>query len=181
MTLEPTFEMLVAPLESQLRAHAMRLTRNPEDAKDLVQDAMLKGFSKFHQYKPDTNFKAWMMTILSNTYISGYRKAQRRPVRSAYELEDWQEAEMASHASSGLPDTENEAIENLDDTPAISALRALPENFRTAVYLSDVEGLTYQEVADRMGCPLGTVMSRLFRGRKMIREALSLSSGDDQE
>lgn len=168
------FESEALPFLDQLYGAAMRLTRNPQDAEDLVQETYAKAFAAFHQYRPGTNLKAWLYRILNNTFISNYRKTQRRPKQSdAAEVEDWQEFEAASHQSTGLVSAEAEAIENLPDSEIKEALAKLPEDRRLAVYLADVEGFSYQEIAEIMDTPIGTVMSRLHRGRRQLRDLLA--------
>ena len=158
----------------RLYAAALRMTRNPADAEDVVQEAYAKAFAAQSTYTPGTNLKAWLYRILTNTYINSYRKAARSPqISSEVDVEDWHLARAASHDSSGLRSAEMEALDLTPDTAVADAMSALPENFRMAVYLSDVEGFSYKEIAEIMGTPLGTVMSRLNRGRSLLRHSLA--------
>ena len=168
------FERDAMQYVDQLYSAAMRMARNPADAEDLVQEAYTKAFSAFHQYKPGTNLKAWLYRILTNTYINLYRKRQREPLQSNSDtIEDWQLARAESHTSSGLRSAEVEALDHLPDSDVKRALQDIPEEFRLAVYFADVEGFAYKEISDIMNTPIGTVMSRLHRGRKMLRDMLA--------
>ena len=167
------FERDAMPLLDQLYSAAMRLTHNPQDAEDLVQDTFAKAYASFHQYQDGTNLKAWMYRILTNTFINSYRKKQREPLQSdADGVEDWQLVRAEAHTSRGLRSAETEALDHLPDADVKKALQELPSDFRMAVYLADVEGFAYKEIAEIMDTPIGTVMSRLNRGRSMLRTLL---------
>jgi RNA polymerase sigma-70 factor (ECF subfamily) len=157
----------------QLYAAALRYTRNPEDARDLVQDTYMKAFTSFHQFEEGTNLRAWLYRVLTTTFFNSYRKKQRQPMIANNELEDWQINQAQSHTSDLGKSAEVEALENLPDSDIKNALQELPEEFRMAVYLADVEGFSYKEIAEIVGIPAGTVMSRLHRGRKLLREKLA--------
>ena len=167
------FERDALQYTNQLYAAAMRYTKNPQDAQDLVQDTYAKAFVAFHQFEPGTNLKAWLYRILTTTFINTYRKDQRRPQISDGELEDWQIYDAASHTSDQGRSAEDVALDGIVDVDVKAALAAMPEDFRMAVYLADVEGFSYKEIADIVGVPSGTVMSRLHRGRKLLRTSLA--------
>jgi RNA polymerase sigma-70 factor (ECF subfamily) len=174
------FQEQALPYMDQLYAAAMRMTRNPADAADLVQETFVKAFQAFGQFQQGTNLKAWLYRIQTNTFINTYRKKQRDPYQGTIdELEDWQlgSAESMTQARSSRS-AEAEAIDHLPDSDVKDALQSIPEDFRLAVYFADVEGFSYQEIADIMKTPVGTVMSRLHRGRRMLRDLLTDYAND---
>ncbi|MEJ6489562.1 sigma-70 family RNA polymerase sigma factor [Leucobacter sp. USCH14] len=171
--LEQRFTSEALPMLDQLYGAAMKMTRNPQDAQDLVQETFLKAFSAFASFQEGTNLKAWLYRIMTNSYINTYRKRQREPHLGAVdELEDWQLGGAESTTAMSSRSAEAEAIDRTPDSVVTTALNALPEDFRIAVYLADVEGFSYQEIADIAEVPIGTVMSRLHRGRARLRKAL---------
>ena len=168
------FEEQALPYIDQLYAAAMRMTRNPSDAQDLVQETFVKAFAAFKQFEQGTNLKAWLYRILTNTFINMYRKKQREPYQGTIdELEDWQLGGAESRTAMSSRSAEAEAIDHLPDSAVKDALQSIPEDFRLAVYFADVEGFSYQEIAEIMKTPIGTVMSRLHRGRRLLREMLT--------
>ncbi|WP_279388394.1 sigma-70 family RNA polymerase sigma factor [Leucobacter luti] len=171
--LERRFTDEALPLLDQMYGAAMKMTRNPQDAQDLVQETFAKAFAAFRSFEEGTNLKAWLYRIMTNAYINTYRKKQREPYLGVVEeLEDWQLGGAESTTAMSSRSAEAEAIDRTPDTVVTDALNALPEDFRMAVYLADVEGFSYQEIADIAEVPIGTVMSRLHRGRARLRKSL---------
>lgn len=171
--LDARFERDALPLLDQLYGGALRMTRNPADAEDLVQETYVKAYQAFNSFSEGTNLKAWLYRIMTNTYINSYRKKKHQPTQqSSEDVTDHQLLATSSHESVGLESAEVEALKNLPNQRIAQAMNDLSEDYRMVVYYADVEGLAYKEIAEIMGTPLGTVMSRLHRGRKQLREAL---------
>ena len=173
------FEEQAIPFLDQLYGAALRMTRNPADAQDLVQETFVKAYAAFAQFEQGTNLKAWLYRILTNTFINTYRKKQRDPYKGTIsDMEDWQLGEAESATAMSSRSAEAEAIDHLPDSAVKDALQSIPEDFRLAVYFADVEGFSYQEIADIMKTPVGTVMSRLHRGRRLLRGLLTDYAAD---
>ncbi len=173
LELEQRFTRDALPYLDQLYGAAMKMTRNPQDAQDLVQETFAKAFASFGTFTEGTNLKAWLYRIMTNSYINVYRKKQREPYLGAVDdLEDWQLGGAESTTAMSSRSAEAEAIDRTPAGVVTEALNALPEDFRMVVYLADVEGFSYQEIADIVERPIGTVMSRLHRGRSRLRQAL---------
>ena len=164
------FEAQVMPLTDRLYGAAMRYTRDPVDAEDLLQEAMVKAYRSFHQYQQGTNLKAWLYRVLHTTYLSMYRKQQRRPQENL--TDDWGDHTLFD-AVVDSDSVEEDVLASFTDQAVKDALADLPEQFRMAVYLADIEGFAYKEIAEIMGTPVGTVMSRIHRGRKGLQQALT--------
>jgi RNA polymerase sigma-70 factor (ECF subfamily) len=168
------FQADALPLLDSLYGAALRMTRNPQDAEDLVQETMLRAYRAFDRFEAGTNLKAWLFRILTNAYINTYRKRQREPQKvSADEVEEFDlYRELKNHDTQFEATPESIVLDSLVDSDIIDAIDDLPEQFRLAVILSDIEGFSYAEMAEIMDVPMGTVMSRLHRGRKALQKRL---------
>lgn len=168
------FQRDALPLLDSLYSGALRMTRNPADAEDLVQETMLRAYRSFDRFEPGTNLKAWLFRIMTNAYINTYRKRQREPQKiSQDEVEDFDlYQELKNHDPQFSATPESIVLDQLVDSDIIEAIEDLPEQFRLAVLLSDLEGFSYAEMAEIMDVPMGTVMSRLHRGRKALQKRL---------
>jgi RNA polymerase sigma-70 factor, ECF subfamily len=171
--LRARFERDVMPLLNGLYSSALRMTRNPTDAEDLVQETVLRAYRGFAGFQEGTNLKAWLYRILTNSFINTYRKKQREPVtvEGPDDIDEWYLYDRLG-ARSVEPSAESEVLEQLPDEDVQRALETLPEGFRMAVLLADVQGFSYKEIAEMLAIPIGTVMSRLHRGRKALEKAL---------
>jgi len=172
---QATFQDDALQYSRQLYSAAMRMTRNPSDAEDLVQETYLKAYRAYHTFEAGTNLKAWLYRILTNTYINKYRKDSRRP--SEVDLGDVEDLylyrRIGSEASAEASrTTEDRVLDGLVESDIKAAVEGLPENFRLPVLLADLEGFSYKEIAEILDIPIGTVMSRLHRGRKAMQKAL---------
>jgi RNA polymerase sigma-70 factor, ECF subfamily len=168
------FERDAIPLLDGLYRHAFRLTRDHADAEDLLQETAAKAFVGFHTYRDGTNLGGWLYRILLNSHISSYRKRQRGPAHWLTEqITDGQMTAEARHSDRGLWSAEDVVLASLGDNEVAVAMRMLPEKLRTAVYYADVEGMRCKEIAEITGVPLGTVMSRVHRGRRRLRNLLA--------
>jgi RNA polymerase sigma-70 factor, ECF subfamily len=168
------FQRDALPLLDSLYGAALRMTRNPADAEDLVQETMLRAYRAFERFEPGTNLKAWLFRILTNAYINVYRKRQREPQRvSQDQIEEFDlYQELKDHDPQFDETPETIVLDSLVDSDILEAIEDLPDQFRLAVVLSDIEGFSYAEMAEIMDVPMGTVMSRLHRGRKALQKRL---------
>ncbi len=167
------FEAVAMPFVDSLYNTALRMTRNAEDAEDLVQEAYLKAYKYYDKFQPGTNFKAWLFKILKNTFINSYRKKQRIPPQSDFaEIEDAFENQVRDDVAPAVKSPEQELLEGVLDEDVQRAIDELPEDYRMAIVLADLEGFSYKEIAEILEVPLGTVMSRLYRGRKLLEAAM---------
>jgi RNA polymerase sigma-70 factor, ECF subfamily len=168
------FERDAVPLLDGFYPQAMKMTRNRAEAEDLLQETAVKAFAGFHGFRDGTNLGGWLYRILLNTHISGYRKQQRRPVQwLTDEITDGQLLAEARHSSIGLRSAEDQVLDQLGDKDVRDAMQQLPEKLRTAVYYADIEGRRFKEIAELTNAPIGTVMSRLHRGRHRLRGLLA--------
>lgn len=168
------FENEALPLLSTIYAGAYRLTQDPTSAEDLTQETFLKAYAAFHQFEPGTNIKAWLFRIMQNTFISQYRKDSKAPYQTSVdELEEWELSALEATSQTVLPSAEMQALRSMPDTVIVDALKQLPEEFRTPVYLADAEGFSYAEIAEILDIPMGTVMSRIHRARVRLRGLLT--------
>lgn len=167
------FESQAMPFVDSLFNTAYRMTRNVEDAEDLVQEAYLKAYKYYEKFEEGTNFKAWLFKIMKNTFINNYRKRQQAPPQSDFaEIEDAFENQLSEEVTRQIKSPEDELLENVLDEDVQRALDSLPDDYRIAVILADLENFSYKEIAEILEVPVGTVMSRLYRGRKMLEQAM---------
>ena len=167
------FEAAAMPFVDSLYNTAFRMTRNAEDAEDLVQESYLKAYKYYDKFQEGTNFKAWLFKILKNTFINNYRRRQQRPPQSDFaEIEDSFETQVSDEVKRRIKSPEEELLEDVLDEDVQRALDDLPTDYRMAVVLADLEGFSYKEIAEILELPVGTVMSRLYRGRKLLEESM---------
>jgi len=177
--LRAKFERDVVSMYDVLYRHAYRMSRSHLDAEDLVQEVMMKAYAAFHTFRVDTNVNAWVFRILTNTFINGYRKKRRQPMFwSTDDVTDQGLAKAYAHANPmGMRSAEDQALDLLPDNDILAAMRALPQQFRDVVYYADIEGFGCKEIASIMNTPIGTVLSRLWRGRQRLRSLLGDGAG----
>jgi RNA polymerase sigma-70 factor (ECF subfamily) len=167
------FEAAAMPFVDALYNTAYRMTRNAEDAEDLVQETYLKAYRYYDKFEEGTNFKAWLFKIMKNTFINNYRKKQHAPPVSDFaDIEESFETQVSEEAARQIKNPEDELLENVLDEDVQRALDNLPPDYRMVVILADLEGFSYKEIADILEVPVGTVMSRLYRGRRLMEEAM---------
>jgi RNA polymerase sigma-70 factor (ECF subfamily) len=167
------FEAAAMPFVDSLYNTAFRMTRNAEDAEDLVQESYLKAYKYYDKFREGTNFKAWLFKILKNTFINNYRRRQQRPPQSDFaEIEESFETQVSDEVKRRVKSPEEELLEDVLDEDVQRALDDLPTDYRMAVVLADLEGFSYKEIAEILELPVGTVMSRLYRGRKLLEESM---------
>jgi RNA polymerase sigma-70 factor (ECF subfamily) len=170
---QANFERDAMEFAPQLYSAALRMTRNPADAEDVVQETYLKAYRAYASFQEGTNLKAWLYRILTNTYINKYRKAQRRPNEVELgELQDLYLYKRLGEQSGATESAEITALDSFVDEDIVAAIESLPETFRMPVLYADVEGFSYKEIAEMLDIPIGTVMSRLHRGRKALQRKL---------
>jgi RNA polymerase sigma-70 factor (ECF subfamily) len=167
------FEAAAMPFVDSLYNTAFRMTRNAEDAEDLVQESYLKAYKYYDKFQEGTNFKAWLFKILKNTFINNYRRRQQRPPQSDFaEIEESFETQVSDEVKRRIKSPEEELLEDVLDEDVQRALDELPSDYRMAVLLADLEGFSYKEIAEILELPVGTVMSRLYRGRKLLEDGM---------
>jgi RNA polymerase sigma-70 factor (ECF subfamily) len=167
------FEAAAMPFVDALYNTAYRMTRNSEDAEDLVQESYLKAYRYYDKFEEGTNFKAWLFKIMKNTFINNYRKKQQVPALSDFaDIEESFESQVSEDAVRQIKNPEEEFLENVLDEDVQRALDKLPPDYRMVVILADLEGFSYKEIADILEVPVGTVMSRLYRGRRLLEAAM---------
>ncbi|HVF60669.1 MAG TPA: sigma-70 family RNA polymerase sigma factor [Thermoanaerobaculia bacterium] len=167
------FEAAAMPFVDALYNTAYRMTRNPEDAEDLVQETYLKAYRYYDKFEEGTNFKAWLFKIMKNTFINNYRKRQQSPAFSDFaDIEESFESQVNEDSVRQIRNPEEELLENVLDQDVQLALDRLPPDYRMVVVLADLEGFSYKEIADILEVPVGTVMSRLYRGRRLLEAAM---------
>jgi RNA polymerase sigma-70 factor (ECF subfamily) len=174
-TARQEFEKTALPQLDAMYGAALRLTRNPAEAEDLVQDAYVRAYRFWHTFKTGTSIKAWLFTILRNTFINRYHRANRRRASKndlEAQLQSLGPEAAVAHPTSRVPGPDSAISQRITRDRIMAALETIPEDYRTAVMLADLEGLAYKEIAEVMDCPIGTVMSRIYRGRRLLHKLL---------